>query len=180
MEENSSILTNDTEVQAGSAVSWYVTVRLQIGPNASPPLVDLSDGRIQYLASALAPHAGIISAIRTDVVDVTIAITNTMDKALEKAVTLVYDAALKSGFDSIMVSRASMISDEDTFNALDEDRPPKFLSVSETARLLGVSRQMVSKMYKTGKLPNPVCHVGVSPGFARSDIERLLEKRENS
>ena len=92
---------------------------------------------------------------------------------------MVAAAARKSGLRDFAVVSARMANELDAFGALDEGVEPRFLSVSEIARMLDVSRQMVSKMMKNGKLPKPVCRVGQSPGFARSDIERLIESRNS-
>ena len=156
------------------AATWFVTM-LVAGKRFAA--LDYDDPIIEGLEDLLASRAGFVSADPEGLL-ITVGSDADPTEAVDDAVGAVRCAlaAVRAGRAKIEVIRLTRA--QDTEHALiSGESPPDFYSLADVAKRLGVTRQRASVMHKTGKLPDPACTVGKSPGFSRTEIEELAQKR---
>ncbi len=54
---------------------------------------------------------------------------------------------------------------------------PRFLTLEECGRELGLTRQRMSQLYYAGKLA-PAVQIGETVGFAKAELQRLERERK--
>lgn len=78
--------------------------------------------------------------------------------------------------DDLPVERVEARTSERAEKDLEEPTFPEMFGVSEVAEFLGVSKQRVSELRETGRLPEPLSELRAGPVWPRPTIERFLER----
>ena len=156
------------------ATTWTVTVEGSLPAAESP--TGASHGRIDALSRTLAvAHRG--DASRTDrgwVARVQVepsALIRTIENAVAQGRTWVLCAADGVGLSDSEIVRLEAI-EGDTFHAQLEVH--ELLGAAELSRFLGVTRQRISQLKKSGSLPRPDAQVAATPLWLRQTVNEFL------
>ncbi len=106
--------------------------------------------------------------------------TGELESAVADAKESLYSALCLANLGGFEIVSASIIDHVDFDKQRRESEAPRFLSVTETAVRLGVSKQRVSQMVRERKDLVPDCYVGGAPGFRESTVLRILARRSTA
>jgi excisionase family DNA binding protein len=162
-----------------TTTGWLVAFRLRMqSAKRAPVVASIGDPRVTAFLLALVPYHGMVSVDEDGVaLNVSVRSGGSMDEALIDAKSVLYAGLKKAGISGYRVEAARMSDRSSVVQSLEQDVPVRLLSVTELAKVLGVSKQRVSKMMQTGKLPAPDATVGGAPGWLPAGIEHVLATR---
>ena len=155
------------------SITWTVTVEGAMALAASVPS---NDGRIAALSRTLAAayrgeasgtDRGWVANVQVD----SKSPIQTIEHALAQGRTWVVGAAESVGLKGSEIVRLEAI-EGDTFHAQLEVR--ELLGAAELSRFLGVTRQRISQLKKSGALPRPDAQVAATPLWLRQTMNEFL------
>lgn len=135
------------------------------------------DSRVaEDLLDATEKYDGVVSVLpRRITIAVTLA-ASTYWEAVGSGVSVAQDALRAAGCrDDLPVERVEAKTAERAEKDLDEPTFPEMFGVSEVAEFLRVSKQRVSELRESGRLPEPLSELRAGPVWPRPTIERFLE-----
>lgn len=152
-------------------MEWDVT--FELASDDGVELEELADELVELLSYA----DGVVSIVNSLlVVSVTVEVpdfTSAVSDSLERVRDALSKLDLSIGPERIVGLRAK----PSLFVAAAIDSPtfPEMMGVSEVAELLSVSKQRVTELRGSGKLPSPIADLRAGPVWPRPAIERWLE-----
>jgi len=112
-----------------------------------------------------------------DAMSVSVRASGHMDDALVEAKAALMAALSKTHLGGLRIEGARMADRPAVLSAIDSETPIRLLSVTEVAKTIGVSKQRVSAMVKSGRIPEPDAIVGSAPGWLSGNIEAYASSR---
>jgi hypothetical protein len=148
---------------------WFVSYLLNVPTNTS-------NDQISDLADFLAGRCGTVSCDGQDL-RLSFIVPGQMDLVIQESRDIVAAAVTSVGIPNYHLRSVRMVDEQDMASQLTRNETPRMLSVTETARVLGVSKQRVSAMMRSGKLPEPDGYIGDTPGFFPSTVADFAAHR---
>lgn len=100
-----------------------------------------------------------------------------MTEALRDAKETLESALALAGIKGLDICGANIISHDDFSTRMRAGDRPRYLSVTETAKVLGVSKQRVSQMVRERRGLVPDAFVGDAPAFKEAAVRRFGSAR---
>jgi len=160
---------------------WLVAFRLtrDTARRKTSNIESVGDPRVAALISSTAPYHGMVSVDDGGrAMTVSMRSTGHMDDALSDSKAVLLACLRKADVRGWRIEAARMAETGSVLEVADLGGSVRLLSVTEVAKALGVSKQRVSKMLQTGKLPEPDAMVGSAPGWLPTKVEAVLARRD--
>jgi hypothetical protein len=116
---------------------------------------------------------------RTDIDEfrITFDAAGDLEGALVDAKTSLTSALTVAALTGFEIAGVTAVAHDDFADRVRQGDEPRYLSVTETAKVLGVSKQRVSQMVRERSGLKPDCYVGGAPGFKEATVLRSLGRR---
>lgn len=153
-------------------MEWDVTLDLDV--DADQPLEEIADDLVGLLSGTegVVSIAGSILAvaISIDAADANRAVARATERIRDAFATLRLPSSARARIVGVAAKRADLVAAE-----LDRPTFPEIVGVAEVAELLGVSKQRITELRTSGRLPSPIADLRAGPVWPKAAIERWLE-----
>lgn len=168
-------------LRRGGEAAWFTAFFLRAVPENEAPVHSYGDQRLIEVLLVLADHSGMVALDEEDgLLMVSLSCVGYMDDALKDAKTALAAALTSAGISGYEIVGARMADAPGILNRVTADEPLRLLSVTEVSKALGVSKQRVSTMVRTGKLPAPEAAVGTAPGWLPQTVISVISRRREA
>lgn len=159
--------------------TWVVMFELASKLEQTNVVSSYDDQRLDQILEFLAP-LGSTASLDGDLLVVTMSVQGFIDEGLARAKEFLIAAMEHAGVDDYQIVTANIVKEHDVLRPRPDQDPIHLLSVTEVAKKLGVSKQRVSAMVKSGRLPPPAARVGNAPGFLEEQLSDAIAERTHT